>query len=87
MEKTMVERPVSWSVLNKRLTTNQSKIANISVYISVQLCLYIFESLQEECDKLVNATTDIDKEILSTLINDGVDMNAVVYEVCTPIFL
>ena len=37
--------------------------------------------LQEECDRLVNAALDGDVEVISTLINDGVDMNAVIYEV------
>ena len=38
--------------------------------------------LQEECVKLLEAIIDNDEEVLSTLINDGVDMNAVIHEVC-----
>lgn len=37
--------------------------------------------LQEECDKLINATIDGDMEVVSTLINDGVDMNAILDKV------
>ena len=37
--------------------------------------------LQEERDNLVNATMDGDMEVVSTLISDGVDMDAVIYEV------
>ena len=38
--------------------------------------------LQEECVRLVNATIRGDMEVVSTLISDGVDMNAIIYEVC-----
>ena len=38
--------------------------------------------LQEECDSLLNATIRGDMEVVSTLINNGVDMNAIIHEVC-----
>ena len=38
--------------------------------------------LQEECDSLIDATIKGDMEVVSTLISDGVDMNAIVHEVC-----
>ena len=38
--------------------------------------------LQEECDSLIDATIDGDMEVVSTLISDGVDMNAILHEVC-----
>ena len=44
-------------------------------------CIYILIS-QEECDELVDATVYGDEAVISTLINDGVDMDAVIYEVC-----
>ena len=37
---------------------------------------------QEECVKLINATGYGDMEVISTLISDGVDMNAIIHEVC-----
>ena len=39
--------------------------------------------LQEECDRIINATVDGDIQVVSSLITDNVDMNAVVHEVCT----
>ena len=62
-------------VLDKRLPTKVS-------YIIRFYCLHRY-ILQEECDKLVNATVDGDEEVISTLINDGVDMDAVICEVCS----
>ena len=38
--------------------------------------------LQEECDSLLNATIRGDMDVVSTLINNGVDMNAIIDEVC-----
>lgn len=38
---------------------------------------------QEECEKLVDATLKGDMEVVSTLIGDGVDMNAVIHEVAS----
>ena len=38
--------------------------------------------LQEECNRLIDAIVDGDMEVVSTLINDGVDMNAIIHEVC-----
>ena len=44
--------------------------------------------LQEECDSLLDATIDGDMEVVSTLINDGVDMNAIIgNEVCITVVL
>ena len=43
---------------------------------------YIPIRIQEECDMLLNATIDGDMEVVSTLISDGVDMNANISEVC-----
>ena len=37
--------------------------------------------IQEECDRLINATGYGDMEVVSTLISDGVDMNAIIHEV------
>ena len=39
-------------------------------------------ALQEECDKLIDATIDGDLKVVSAMIHDGVDMNAVIDEVC-----
>ena len=50
-----------------------------SIYYDTPLC-YIY--LQEECDSLINATFYGDMEMLTTLISDGVDMNAIIHEVC-----
>ena len=47
-----------------------------------QYCL-IKSPSQEECEKLVDATIDGDMKVISTLINDGVDMNAVIHEVAS----
>ena len=44
--------------------------------------VYIIRISQEECDELVDATVYGDEAVISTLINDGVDMDAVIYEVC-----
>ena len=52
------------------------------MYVMYWYCL-INSLPQEECNKLVNATVDGDMEVVSTLINDGVDMNAIVHEVHT----
>ena len=38
--------------------------------------------LQEECDSLLDATIRGDIEVVSTLTNNGVDMNAIIDEVC-----
>ena len=38
--------------------------------------------IQEECVKLLRATIRGDMEVISTLISDGVDMNAIIHEVC-----
>ena len=43
-------------------------------------CMLLY--LQEECVKLINATVRGDMEVISTLISDGVDMNAIIHEVC-----
>ena len=38
--------------------------------------------LQEECNRLGYAIVHGDMEVVSTLINNGVDMNAIIHEVC-----
>ena len=46
------------------------------------MTLLYYICLQEECGSLINATIDGDVEVVSTLISDGVDMNAIIHEVC-----
>ena len=53
------------------------------VHLLCQLMYHLIISLlQEECKKLLDATLDGKMKEVSAMINDGVDMNAVIHEVC-----
>ena len=43
--------------------------------------LSICFSLQEECEILIDAIIGCDVEVITTLSDSGVDMNAIIYEV------
>ena len=67
--------------VGKRLPTKVRSVNHAGLFI----CMYIYRYIcisQEECDELVDATVYGDEAVISTLINDGVDMDAVIYEVC-----
>ena len=51
------------------------------MYIELNSYSLINSLLQQECDKLANAAMVGDADVIFTLINDGVDINAPVNEV------
>ena len=63
--------------MRRSFTKDYVYVASIQYYI-LHYAIY----LQEECDSLINATFYGDMEVVSTLISDGVDMNAIIHEVC-----
>lgn len=63
------------TVVNKRLPTKVKYKYKLSYHCYTT-------TLQDECKRLLSATIDGDEEVVSTLINDGVDMDAVIHEVC-----
>ena len=54
---------------------------NIGIVSNYFIHCFLNSLLQEESNELIIAANDGDITVISTLINDGVDINAVVYEV------
>ena len=80
-DKVKAERTTDISEGAPVQNTDEKLITKVKCTFSQYAFKYILY-VQEVRETLLSATVNGDVEVVSTLINSGVDMNAVIHEVC-----